>query len=79
MATELRKSVPLLLAADSGYHPTNVIRVDLSPADRSAGSGGTNSNAGKRAAHAASTRADAARLELAAATGVPVGDDPELR
>ena len=77
MATELRKSAPLLVVADGDDHPTNVIRVDLSPAGSSVRGGG--SKAEKMAAHVASERADAARLELATATGVPIGDDPELR
>lgn len=77
MATELRKSAPFLVMATSDHHPTNVIRVDLSPAGSSGRGGG--SKAEKMAAHVASKRADAARLELAKATGVPIGDDPELR
>lgn len=90
MATELRKSV-LLMAEDD--HPTNAIRVDLSPpggssssssggnaekmAARSSSGGGSNE---KLAAHVVeSERVDAARLELEVLTGVTVGDGPELR
>ena len=90
MATELRKSV-LLMAEDD--HPVHAIRVDLSPPGVSSSSrrggnaekttapscNGDCSNK-KRAAHVvASKQVDAARLELEVATGVLVGDDPELR